>query len=210
MSRAARRFLAGSLSAISVIGFLAGAAVAQVQPVQLVAGGAVVSATNPLPTTATISGSVTVNDNITAISSLPTLSAGAQIPRGSLAGAAYSQPVFGSATGGGTQVDATHGLPVLQAPQPSARNFPGCTVGTSSATCLAASTAVSVLQLQNTSVGANIACAFGAAAVLNSSTSFQLSPGQPALWGPNTAGVPSGALYCIASVASTPLYVEWN
>ena len=49
---------------------------------------------------------------IQAQSTLPTLSAGVQTPTGSLGGAAYVQPVFGSASGGGTQVDATHGFPV--------------------------------------------------------------------------------------------------
>jgi hypothetical protein len=92
----------------------------------------------------------------------------------------------------------------------AARNFPGCTVGASSAQCLAASTAINFLQVQNASPSASVACAFGASAVLNSSGSFQLGPGQSAHWGPETAGVPSGALNCIASAASTPLYEEWN
>src|SRR5580692_11498401 len=71
-----------------------------------------VSPQNPLPTTATISGTVTANTSINAISTLPTLGPGTQVPQGSLAGAAYVQPVYGSATGGGSQVDLTHGLPV--------------------------------------------------------------------------------------------------
>ena len=54
------------------------------------------------------SGSSTVN----AVNPLPTLAPGAQTPQASLAGAAYTQPVFGSSLGGGTPVDATHGLPV--------------------------------------------------------------------------------------------------
>lgn len=93
---------------------------------------------------------------------------------------------------------------------PAARNFPGCTVGTSSGSCLAASTANNFLQIQNTSVSAAEACAFGASAVLNSSGSIQLAPGQSASWGPNTGGVPTGALNCIAASASSPLYLEWN
>jgi hypothetical protein len=68
-----------------------------------------VSATNPFPTSA----AVTANTSYTAASSLPTLSAGAGAAGyESLGGAPYAQPVFGSASGGGTQVDATHGLPV--------------------------------------------------------------------------------------------------
>lgn len=55
----------------------------------------------------------TATTAFTAASSLPTISPGAGAAGyESLAGAQYSQPVFGSASGGGTQVDATHGLPV--------------------------------------------------------------------------------------------------
>lgn len=92
----------------------------------------------------------------------------------------------------------------------AARNFPGCTVGTTSGSCLAAGTAATFLQAQNTSATATIACAFGATAALNAAGSFQLAPGQSASWGPATGGVPTGALNCVASAASTPLYVEWN
>jgi hypothetical protein len=92
----------------------------------------------------------------------------------------------------------------------AARNTPGCTVGTSSGTCLAATTAVTFLQIQNTSTTNTVACNIvGGTAVLNSATSIQLAVGQSASWGPNTGGVPSGAINCIASGASTPLYVEW-
>lgn len=76
--------------------------------------------TAPQPLTQTLTGALCVNATVTATanttvaaqSTLPTLSAGTQTPTASLAGAQYVQPVFGSAAGGGTQVDATHGLPV--------------------------------------------------------------------------------------------------
>lgn len=61
---------------------------------------------------ANVSVTATANTTVAAQSTLPTLSPGTQTPTASLAGAAYVQPVFGSATGGGTQVDLTHGLPV--------------------------------------------------------------------------------------------------
>ena len=108
----------------------------------------------------------------------------------------------------GRNCDAT--TATIIPPTPSARHFPGCTVGTGSAQCLAASTAQSFLQIQNTSTGNAIACAFGVSAALNSSTSVQLSAGQGASWGIITNGVPSGALNCIASGSSTPLLVEWQ
>jgi len=108
-------------------------------------------------------------------------------------------------TGNATNPNNTGCVPY----QASARNFPGCTVGASSAQCLAAGTAKTFVQIQNTSASATIACAWGATAVLNSAGSVQLSPGQPASWGPNTGGIPNQALNCIASAGSTPLYVEW-
>lgn len=96
-------------------------------------------------------------------------------------------------------------------PPPAApRHFPGCTVGVASGSCLAGATALTFLQVQNTSTANTIACAFGVAAALNTSTSVQLAVGQAASWGLNTGGVPTGQLNCIASGASTPLYVEWN
>jgi hypothetical protein len=76
--------------------------------------GAVVSGTVDVNGNTCISGSISASSALNATSTLPTLAAGPQSPQGSLAGAAYVQPVFGSASGGGTQVDLTHGLPVQQ------------------------------------------------------------------------------------------------
>lgn len=105
---------------------------------------------------------------------------------------------------------SANGLQVETTPKTGAFTIAGCTVGTSSAQCLAAGT-YNHVQIQNTSASASVACSWGGTAVLNSSGSIQLAAGQPALWGPNTAGSPSGvALNCIASAASTPLYVESN
>lgn len=62
---------------------------------------------------ATFTGSVSATTAATSQSTLPTLSPSASSPiYESLGAGLYTQPVFGSATGGGTQVDATHGLPV--------------------------------------------------------------------------------------------------
>ncbi len=68
--------------------------------------------TYPLPVTGTFTGTVTANSAATAAAALPTLSAGSTVIYQSLGGAQYVQPVFSSTAGGGTQVDATHGLPV--------------------------------------------------------------------------------------------------
>lgn len=62
---------------------------------------------------ATFSGSVSATTAATSQSTLPTLTPSASSPiYESLGAGLYVQPVFGSASGGGTQVDATHGLPV--------------------------------------------------------------------------------------------------
>jgi len=111
-------------------------------------------------------------------------------------------PVVSNATG--------VAVPGCQDASAQARHFPGCTVGVSSGTCLAAGVAGQFLQIENVSTANTIACAFGVTAVLNSATSVQLTVGQAASWGPNTGGVPTGALNCIASGATTPLYIEWN
>ena len=104
------------------------------------------------------------------------------------------------------------GVAVTVAPKTGALTIAGCTVGTSSAQCLAGSTATNHVQIQNAAAsgGANIACSWGGTAILNASGSIQLQPGQSALWGPTTAGIPTTALNCIAGSAATPLYVEYN
>ena len=86
----------------------------------------------------------------------------------------------------------------------------GCTVGASSAQCLAGATATNSLTIQNTSASVYIACKLGGTAILNDSGSFMLSPLQSRSWNINTYGVPVAALNCIAGSASTPLYVEYN
>lgn len=95
-------------------------------------------------------------------------------------------------------------------PDPGAVTVAGCSVGVASAQCVAAATATRWLELQNTHATQSIACAWGGAAVLNSTGSFMLSPGQSASWGPNSSGVPTQALNCIATGASTSLYVEYR
>lgn len=101
-------------------------------------------------------------------------------------------------------------------PAKAALTIAGCTVGTASATCLAANAASSHLQIQNVTSGTTnyIACTFGGTAALNSSGSFMLAPigsgPSAANWGTATGVVPTGALNCIATAASAQLYVEYN
>lgn len=90
------------------------------------------------------------------------------------------------------------------------KNFPSTTVGTSSAQVLAAAAATKSLTLQNVSVSSTISCRWGGTAVLNGVQNFTLYPGQAASWGAATAGIPNVVLNCIASAASSPLYVEYN
>jgi hypothetical protein len=116
-------------------------------------------------------------------------------------------PLQGSAAG--LKVD---GSAVVQpvTPKTGAFTTAGCTVGASSAQCLAAATATNHVQIQNVSASISIACSWGGTAVLNNSGSIMLAPGQSALWGPSTSGIPATALNCIAGSASTPLYLEYN
>lgn len=89
-------------------------------------------------------------------------------------------------------------------------SFPGCTVGTASAACLAGGVYTHVT-IQNVSVGATLACRWGGAAGINESHSVTLTTGQSATWGASTGGAPqSTALNCISSAAAQPLYVELN
>jgi hypothetical protein len=140
-----------------------------------------VSSTDPLPITGG-GGGATLESNITEVNSIA-VGAGA------------------GPTTGGT-------LRVIQSNDTSAMTTAGCTVGAASAQCLAAAAAVRWLQVQNNHATNDVACSWGGTAALNSNTSFMLKPGQTASYGPNTGGVPSQALNCIAGGAGTPLYVE--
>ena len=100
-------------------------------------------------------------------------------------------------------------FPVVSAPR-TTMTISGCTVGTSSAQCLAALNAAAWVQVQNVSSSAQVACSWSGAAALNSGGSFMLQPGQSASWGVMSSGVPNSALACIASAAATPLYVEYR
>jgi len=118
----------------------------------------------------------------------------------------------GGGGSGGTVVQGNAGTSAqawFVQPKTGAFTIVGCNVGTVSAQCLAAGT-YNHVQIQNTHATNAIACSWGGTAALNSSGSVQLAAGQSALWGPNTAGSPTVALNCIASGASTPLYLEYN
>lgn len=127
-----------------------------------------------------------------------------------LIGANNPLPTSGGGAGGSTPVTQGTTPWVTSYDVPSvAKTVAGCTVGTSSAACLGANPRAWV-QLQNTSASATIACSWDGPAALNSTTSFMLAAGQSASWGPTTGGAPNQALNCIATVASSPLYVEQN
>lgn len=115
----------------------------------------------------------------------------------------------GASGAGVPRVTVANDSQVITTPKAGSFSVPGCTVGTSQVQCLAAGS-YNHVQIQNASASASIACSWGGTAVLNSSGSVQLAAGQSALWGPNTAGAPTVALNCIASAASTPLYLESN
>lgn len=144
-----------------------------------------VDANNPLPVTT--SGGGTQNVNISGIN-------------GSAPSA--SNPIWVS--------PATSALFSVKSAPPSSLTVAGCTVGVASAQCVGAAAATQWIQVQNNHATNTVACSWGGTATLNSNSSFMLAPGQTASWGVNTSGVPTSALNCIASGASTPLYVEYR
>lgn len=185
-----------------------------------------VDAAHPLPVTIPASGG-TPDVNIAEVNGAPpSASNGLFIQPGTAPGDAPTN-LMGSATmvwdpvgqnwqraRGGPGVVGTGTLRVVQAtdspavPLAGSMTTAGCTVGVASAQCVPAATAQRWIQLQNTSTANQIACSWGGTASINSATSFMLAPGQSASWGPNSGGVPTNALNCIASGAGTPLYVE--
>lgn len=82
------------------------------------------------------------------------------------------------------------------------------TVGTSSAQAVAAATRTARLAIQNVSASANIACALGATAALNTAGSWMIAPGQLLTFSDPTY-TPGDAVNCIASAAGTPATV-WS
>ncbi|HTR14077.1 MAG TPA: hypothetical protein VMI72_12695 [Roseiarcus sp.] len=166
-----------------------------------------------------ITASGTTALNISGGSGLPTGAGGGAGGGGSSSITTWASGTLGSMANYGTSPGAvlvpgvnayvTNQPIVTTTPKTGALTMAGCTVGTSSAQCLAAGT-YNHVQIQNTHSSNAIACSWGGAAALNSNNSIQLAAGQPALWGPTTAGVPTVALNCIASGASTPLYLEYN
>ena len=183
----------------------AGTSAATALPIQGVTGGVAVPVT----------GTFWQSTQPVSLSSLPAYAATPTFNLGTLNGAAtdahltnvQSSPGSSAATAVTVQGSAT-GVALPVTPKTGAFTYPGCTVGTSSAQCLAGSTATNHIQLQNESASATIYCAWGATAIANAAGSFQLAAGQSALWGPTTAGVPSAALNCISTAASTPLYLD--
>lgn len=107
-----RRVLASAIALLALAPYAWGQSVTKICLPRVLPNGVGscvdVTTTNPFPVNAT----VTASSAATAASTLPTISAGAGPFYQSLGGSLYVQPVFGTSVGGGTQVDATHGLPV--------------------------------------------------------------------------------------------------
>lgn len=117
----------------------------------------------------------------------------------------------GTNTNGCQPVTAENPLPIsgtfsaTSTPTNASGAYSSATVGTSSAQVLAASTAKTLLDIVNESTTATIACALGATAVINGAGSITIPPGWHRSW--EGSFVPSDAVNCIASGASTPISI---
>lgn len=119
------------------------------------------------------------------------------VPNGQTFG---GQPVMAPAS-------PTNPLPVLTLPASTTGSTDAVTVGTTSSQALAAAAGIRrFLAIDNESMTAAIACAFGGAAALNTAGSWTIPPGMTRTW--NGTFVPSDAVNCIASAAGTPVTVE--
>ena len=106
-------------------------------------------------------------------------------------------------------VSLTNPLPVVPLPNSGAGSTSAVTVGTSSAPALGAAVGGrKFLAIDNESQTATLACAFGAAAALNTAGSFTIPPGFTRTW--DGTFVPNDAVNCIASAGSTPVTIEAN
>jgi hypothetical protein len=104
-------------------------------------------------------------------------------------------------------VSPTNPLPVLTYPVSGAGSAGPVTIGTSSGQALAGSAlGRRFLAIDNESVTATVACAFGATAALNTAGSWTIPPGMTRTW--NGSFVPSDTVNCIASAAATPVTIE--
>lgn len=85
-------------------------------------------------------------------------------------------------------------------------NVTSATVGTTSAQALAAATRSQILEIQNVSASASVACSLGGTAALNTAGSFQIASGALLVLSSQTY-VPGDAINCIASAAATPITI---
>ena len=152
----------------------------------------------------------TFDSTVTAIAALPTLAPGTQRPQGSLAGAAYNQPVYGSASGGGTQVDATHGLPVSGLAYPNgAAPLTATATGTTAATAATlAGTSGKTTYICGFSITSDATAGTSGTAVVSGTISGSLNFVQGVGVAPAVSGVSQSFTRCIpASATNTGIVI---
>ena len=104
-------------------------------------------------------------------------------------------------------VSPTNPLPVLTYAVSTSGTTAPVTLGATSTQVIAGSVnGRRFLAIDNESVTATVACAFGATAALNSAGSWTIPPGMTRTW--NGGFVPSDTVNCIASAAGTAVTVE--
>lgn len=91
-------------------------------------------------------------------------------------------------------------------PTNSSGSFAAATITNSSVQYVAAAAAHTILDIKNESTTATIACAFGATAAINTAGSYTIPPGWHRSW--EGSYVPSDAVNCISSAATSPATIE--
>lgn len=109
---------------------------------------------------------------------------------------------YGSGGGGGGGSVTQGTVPWIDGPTKGTGAYSAATIGASSAQVLAAGAAAVFLDIMNESTTATIACNFGGTAIINGAGSITIPPGWHRSW--EGTFVPTEAVNCIASAASTP------
>ena len=170
-------------------------------PVTIAAGSSIVGSVSINQTTpGTTNGVQTLTGSTTAVTQATAASLNATV-----VGTGTLAVQNTSATPAGTNSIGT--VVILPTVSAITGSVSAATITSTSAQVLAGASR-KLLAIDNESLTASIACAFGATAVLNTAGSFTIPAGSTRTW--SAYPVPADAVNCISSVASSPATVEAN